>query len=191
MGDCFLNDSKIHIIHVGHMSNKGTQALLKSDDSAIRDIVEGEVSLSVSTTDMEGVKCLNLPESTIILPTLIGMPYITADNLAKRMRISRRSVGYKILSLYSLFLMFAETALLILSVSLLRLRLPAFYKKNVLDRLVSSDVVVSCSDENFKETASMLLCQTVYECSVNSQGHSCSRKSNFEACNIHMTYYSL
>ncbi|HLN89322.1 MAG TPA: polysaccharide pyruvyl transferase family protein, partial [Candidatus Binatia bacterium] len=155
-GVVFLNASKIHIIHVGHMSNKGTQALLKSDDSAIRDIVEGEVSLSVSTTDMEGVKSLNLPESTTIWPTLIDIPYIKADNLAKRLRISRRSVGYKILSLYSLFLMFAETALLILSVSLLKLRLPAVYKKNVLDRLVGSDVVVSCSDENFKETASML-----------------------------------
>jgi colanic acid/amylovoran biosynthesis protein len=110
----------------------------------------------VSTTDIDGVKRLNLPKSTIIMPTLIDLPYIIADNLAKRLGISRKSVRYKILSLYALFLMFLETALLALSAFLVRLRLPALYKRSVLNRMVSSDVIVSCSDENFKETASML-----------------------------------
>jgi polysaccharide pyruvyl transferase WcaK-like protein len=151
-----LVESKIHIIHVGHMSNKGTQALLKSDDYALRDIVDGEVSLSVSTTDIEGVKHLKLPESTVILPTLIDLPYIVADNFAKRLGVSRKSIQYKILSLYALFLMFLETALLVPSVLLVRLGLPSLYKKDVLSRMARSDVVVSCSDENFKETASML-----------------------------------
>ena len=149
-------ESKIHIIHVGHMSNKGTQALLKSDDIALREIVDGEVSLSVSTTDIEGVKHLKLPESTVILPTLIDLPYIVADNFAKRLGVSRKSIQYKILSLYALFLMFLETALLVPSVLLVRLGLPSLYKKDVLSRMARSDVVVSCSDENFKETASML-----------------------------------
>jgi polysaccharide pyruvyl transferase WcaK-like protein len=151
-----LVESKIHIIHVGHMSNKGTQALLKSDDYALRDIVDGEVSLSVSTTDIEGVKHLKLPEGTVILPTLIDLPYIVADNFAKRLGVSRKSIQYKILSLYALFLMFLETALLVPSVLLVRLGLPSLYKKDVLSRMARSDVVVSCSDENFKETASML-----------------------------------
>ena len=151
-----MTETKIHIIHVGHMSNKGTQALLKSDDVALRDIVDGEVSLSVSTTDIDGVKRLNLPKNTIIMPTLIDLPYIVADNLAKRLGISRKSVRYKILSLYALFLMFLETTLLALSAFLVRLRLPALYKRSVLNRMVRSDVIVSCSDENFKETASML-----------------------------------
>ena len=151
-----MAESKIHIIHVGHMSNKGTQALLKSDDSALREIVDGEVSLSVSTTDIDGVKHLNLPKSTVILPTLIDLPYIVADSFAKRLGISRRSLRYKILSLYALFLMFVETALLIPSVLLVRLGFPSLYKKSVLNRMACSDVVVSCSDENFKETASML-----------------------------------
>ena len=149
-------ESKIHIIHVGHMSNKGTQALLKSDDIALRDIIDGEVSLSVSTTDIDGVKHLKLPESTVILPTLIDLPYIVADNFAKRLGVSRKSIQYKILSLYALFLMFVETALLVPSVLLVRLGLPSLYKKNVLNKMAHSDVVVSCSDENFKETASML-----------------------------------
>jgi len=138
------------------MSNKGTQALLKSDDSAIRGIVDGEVSLSVSTTDIEGVKRLNLPKSTIIMPTLIDLPYIIADNLAKRSGISRKSIRYKIFSLYALFLMFVQTALLAISAFMIKLRLPALYKRSVLNRMASSDVIVSCSDENFKETASML-----------------------------------
>jgi len=151
-----LVESKIHIIHVGHMSNKGTQALLKSDDIALRDIIDGEVSLSVSTTDIDGVKHLRLPESTVILPTLIDLPYIVADNFAKRLGVSRKSLQYKILSLYALFLMFVETALLVPSVLLVRLGLPSLYKRSVLNKMAHSDVVVSCSDENFKETASML-----------------------------------
>ncbi len=138
------------------MSNKGTQALLKSDDIALREIIDGKVSLSVSTTDIEGTKRLNLPEGTLILPTLVDIPYIIADNLAKRMGISRKSIRYKLLSVYSLFLMFLETALLVPSVFLIKIGLPSLYKNNVLKRMVHSDVIVSCSDENFKETASML-----------------------------------
>jgi hypothetical protein len=148
--------SRLHIIHVGHMSNKGTQALLKSDDAAIREIIDGEVFLSVSTTDIAGVKRLNLPESTVIVPTLIDLPYIVADNFAKRLNVSRKSFQYKILSLFSLFLMFIETALLVPSALAVRLGLPSLYKRSVLDLMVRSDVIVSCSDENFKETASML-----------------------------------
>ncbi len=151
-----MTESKIHIIHVGHMSNKGTQALLKSDDYALREIISGPVSLSVSTTDIDGVKRLNLPEDTAILPTLIDLPYIVADNFAKKLSISRKSIKYKILSLYGLFLMFMQTALLVPSVVSVKLGLPSLYRNKVLKWMAHSDVVVSCSDENFKETASML-----------------------------------
>jgi hypothetical protein len=72
------------------------------------------------------------------------------------MRISRRSIRYKILSLYSLLLMFAQTALLIPSAVFVRMGLPSIYKNRVLKRMAHCDVVVSCSDENFKESASML-----------------------------------
>jgi len=138
------------------MSNKGTQALLKSDDIALREIIDGKVSLSVSTTDIEGVKHLNLPAGTVIQPTLIDVPYIVADNFAKRMGITRKSIRYKILSLYSLLLMFLETALLVPSTVLVRVGLPSLYRNEVLKKMAHCDVVVSCSDENFKETASML-----------------------------------
>jgi polysaccharide pyruvyl transferase WcaK-like protein len=151
-----LVNAKIHIIHVGPMTNKGTQALLKSDDFALREILGREVELSVSTADMDGVKRLNLPLSTVIVPTIIDLPYVIADNLAMRLHLPRRSIGYKILSLYSLFLMFCETALLVLSACFARVKLPLFYRRNVLKHMIDSDVVVSCSDENFKETASML-----------------------------------
>jgi len=138
------------------MSNKGTQALLKSDDRLVRQVVDGSVSLSVSTTDIEGVKQLNLPEGTQLFPTLIDVPYILTDRLAKEMRFSRKSILYKVFSLFSLFLMFVETFLLMLSVSLVRIGLPTLYRKKTLEAVAKSDVVVSCSDENFKETASML-----------------------------------
>jgi polysaccharide pyruvyl transferase WcaK-like protein len=151
-----LTDSKVLIIHVGHMSNKGTQALLKSDDSLIREIIDGPVSLSVSTTDGAGVKLLNLPEGTRILPTLIDVPYVKADSFAKEMGFSRKSILYKVFSIFSLFLMFVETTLLIFSAVLVKLGLPTFYRRAVLEAMARSDVVVSCSDENFKETASLL-----------------------------------
>jgi polysaccharide pyruvyl transferase WcaK-like protein len=150
-----LAKSKIHIIHVGPMTNKGTQALMKSDDIAVREIV-GDVSLSVSTADVEGVRRLNLPEDTAILPTVIDLPYFFADNIAMKVGLSRKSLSYKILSLYSLFLMFSQTALVVLSAGLARIKFPVFYRKKVLEYMLNCDVIVSCSDENFKETASML-----------------------------------
>ena len=57
----------MHIIHVGNMANKGTQALLMSDVSVIKDVVKGDVAFSVSTADIDGVKRLNLSLNAILL----------------------------------------------------------------------------------------------------------------------------
>jgi colanic acid/amylovoran biosynthesis protein len=52
--------------------------------------------------------------------------------------------------------MFAETALVVLSSLFVKVGLPAVFHRKIFSQIVKSDVVVSCSDENFKETASML-----------------------------------
>lgn len=76
---------KVHIIHVGHMANKGTQGLLKSDVFILRNILEN-VDISLSTTDIKGVKSLNLPLTAVLSP-LVDIPYETADAYAKKMGI--------------------------------------------------------------------------------------------------------
>jgi hypothetical protein len=72
------------------MANKGTQALLISDISAIRSIVKGDVAFSVSTTDIEGVNRLNLPLAAV-LPSTIDIPYEKADYYAQKHGFTRES----------------------------------------------------------------------------------------------------
>jgi len=145
---------KIHIIHVGDMTNKGTEALLRSDISAIKDIV-GDVSVSVSTTDVEGVKRLGLPLDTI-LPVMVNIPYKTADRLAKKLGVSRTTLRYKAFAIAGLIYMSIQSILLLISATLTRFGLKAFYRTEVLKRIKNCAVVISCSDENFKEAASLL-----------------------------------
>jgi len=147
--------TRIHIIHVGNMNNKGTQALVSSDVFTLKDIIRNDVSISISTTDVEGLRKLGLP-STTVLPTLIDVPYEEADQLSKRLGISRNSVKYKILAIVALFLMSIQTLMTFLSVGLIKIGLKTPYRQEVFDRIRESDLVVSCSDENFKETASLL-----------------------------------
>jgi len=42
--------TKIHIIHVGNMINKGAQALISTDIFVLKEIVNGDLSISVSTS---------------------------------------------------------------------------------------------------------------------------------------------
>jgi len=147
--------TKIHIIHVGNMNNKGTQALLSSDVSTLREIINDDVSISVSTTGVDGVKKLGLPLSAV-LPTLLDVPYEKADQMTKRLGVSRNSLKYKVFAIAALFLMIVQTLLTSISASLVRIGLTVPYRKEVFHRIRESDVVISCSDENFKETASLL-----------------------------------
>lgn len=73
--------ARILIIHVGNMNNKGTQALLKTDVSVIKELVRN-VTISVSTTDEEKVKALY--PSMAIFPPLIDIPYERADFLPRK-----------------------------------------------------------------------------------------------------------
>jgi polysaccharide pyruvyl transferase WcaK-like protein len=147
--------AKIHFIHVGNMNNKGTQALLSSDVSLLKEIVKDDIFISVSTTDMEGVKRLGLSIDAV-LPTILDVPYEKADRLTRRLRISRRSKKYKGFAVGAFLLFLAQTTFALMSVILRKSRLPVFYRKELMKSVSESDLVISCSDENFKESASLL-----------------------------------
>ena len=147
--------SKILIIHVGDMDNKGSEVLLRSDISVIKEVAKGDVSLSVSTVNVEGVKKLNLPLDAV-LPTIADIPYKTADRLARKSGISRNTLKYKAFAIASLIYMFIQTMLSVISAVFTKLGLKAFYRSEVLTHMKNCDLVISCSDENFKEAASLL-----------------------------------
>lgn len=146
---------KVHVIHVGNMNNKGTQALLESDVSVIRSVVKTGVVISVSTTDVEGVKRLHLPLE-VVLPTTIDIPYEVADLKAKRLGFRRTDVKYKAFAAAFLINVFFQAVFSMLSVILVRLGLEGFYRSDLLKQIKNCDLVVSCSDENFKEGTSQL-----------------------------------
>ena len=150
-----VSSFKIHIIHVGNMANKGTQALLSSDVSMIRSIVGDGAVISVSTTDVAGVRKLGLPLAAV-LPATVDIPYERADSLAKRFRYTRDSFRYKFFALCALLLMLVQMSLSLVSIAFIKAGLKACYRPKVLATVNDCDLVVSCSDENFKESASML-----------------------------------
>lgn len=146
---------KIHIIHVGNMNNKGSRALFKSDIYAINDTVKNEVFISVSTTDIEGVKRLNLPLNAV-LPPVVAIPYEKADQLAKKFGCGRESLRYKGFAVARLVYMFVEVLLSVFSIVFVKLGLKAFYRREVMEHVKDCDLVISHSDESFKESASLL-----------------------------------
>jgi len=150
-----LSPFRVHIIHVGNMANKGTRALLMSDVSVIKDVVKGDVAFSVSTTDVEGVKRLNLSLNAV-LPPMVDIPYERADFFARRFGYTRDSFTYLAFAVASLFFMFVQMILSVISAVFVKLGLKGFYRREVLRCVKDCNVVVSYSDENFKETASLL-----------------------------------
>jgi len=137
------------------MANKGSQALLKSDVSVIKDIVGGNVTFSVSTVDVDGVRQLNLPLDGV-LPSLVDVPYEIADSFARKLEFERKSLVYKVVVLASFILMFLQLVLSVYSVFLVKVGLKGLYRSQVLERMKGCDLVVSYSDENLKEGASFL-----------------------------------
>lgn len=146
---------KVHIVHVGNMANKGTQALFMSDVSTIRSIVKNGVAICVSTVDVEGVKRLGLSLDAV-LPPFVDIPYEKADSYAKRLGIGRDSFKYKLRALASLVFVLGQAMSIVFSACLVKLGLGALYRADTLKHMKESDLVVSCSDENFKEGSSLL-----------------------------------
>jgi polysaccharide pyruvyl transferase WcaK-like protein len=141
------------------MANKGTQALLVSDVSLVKEITKGNAIFSVSTTNIEGVNrlsgLLNLSLKAAVHP-MVDIPYEKADSEAKKLGFSRNSLRYEAFAGFCLFYMFVQIFLSAVSATLARLGLKAFYRSESLAQMKACDAVVSCSDENFKESSSML-----------------------------------
>jgi len=136
------------------MNNKGTQALLKSDVSLIKELFGDDVIFSVSTTDVEGVRGFGCFEK--VFPPLIDIPYEKADFYARRMAFSRSSLRYKLIAVAYLLWMLIELALAMLSTVFVRVGLKPPYRGDLLMEIKSSSVIVSYSNENFKEGVSYL-----------------------------------
>lgn len=149
-----LSAFKIHIIHVGNMNNKGTQALFKSDVHVIKNLAS-EAFISVSTTDIDGVKRLNLSINAM-LPPVVDIPYERADRMAKKLGFARGSLNYKVFTLAMLICMFLEILLTVFSTALVKIGLKGFYRNAVIEHVKHCNLVISHSDENFKESASLL-----------------------------------
>jgi polysaccharide pyruvyl transferase WcaK-like protein len=136
------------------MNNKGTQALISSDVSVVKKIVK-DSSVTLSTTDVDGVKKLKLPVEKV-LPPVVDLPFDKADQLCKSFGFKRGSVSYKTLMLGMFILTMVQTVLLFFSIVLRKAGFKAFYRGDVIDHIRNSNLIISHSDENFKETTSLL-----------------------------------
>lgn len=137
------------------MNNKGAQALFKSDVYAVKDLIKKDLSISVSTTDVEGVKRLNLPLDAV-LPPMVDIPYDKADQMIGKSGGKRTDLRYKGYNLSLLLYMFLQILLTVFSIFSVKLGWKGFYRGAVVNRVKNSDLVISHSDESFKETASLL-----------------------------------
>ena len=144
----FLNP-KIQIIHVGSMTNKGTQALLKSEVSMLRETFN-DAEIFVSTMDVDGVNMLGPPLENVI-PGLIDVPYKKAGLRAKRLSYGRHTIKFKVDLLAHLFFVPLQAFIAFASSVLRRAGVGALYRAEVVDAFKNCDLVISTSDENFKE----------------------------------------
>lgn len=154
-----MSPVKVHIIHVGNMNNKGTQALFLTDISLIRQIFKDNVIFSVSTVDVEKVSKLaslyKLPLNAIVKP-VVDVPYEKMDSFCQKYVLSRKSIKYKFFSLFYLVYMFAQLLITAISTMLAKIGFMPMYRSADFMNLKACDVVISCSDENFKEISSMI-----------------------------------
>jgi len=146
---------KIHFMHIGHMSNKGTQGLFKTDVSIMREIIGNNIYISISTSDINGVKNLNLHLQEVF-PTVIDIPYEKADKYAQKFGYDRDTIQYKIFTIMSIALMFIQAFLSVLSAIFIKIRLKGFYRSKLINTIKNSNLIISGSDEIFKETSSLL-----------------------------------
>ena len=137
------------------MDNKGTQALLLSDVSIIREITQNRAMFSVSTGDIQGVRALEANIGAIV-PPLLDIPYQKADSMAKKYGFMRSSFKYKVFASGLTLFMLIQAVLSVLSVFSIKAGAKGLYRHQALEKINESDLVVSYSDENFKETASSL-----------------------------------
>lgn len=136
------------IIHVGSVVNKGTHALLKSEISELEKICKN-VEIHISTSDVATLRYLepNLKVHSL----LVDIPYERADLMARKGKYSRETLRYKFVALISLFLAFFQAFLSVISGMFMKMNLKPIYRPDVMKRFKDSDLIISTSDENFKE----------------------------------------
>jgi polysaccharide pyruvyl transferase WcaK-like protein len=144
---------RIHIIHVGSVTNKGTLALVRVQVAELNRICSNP-DISVSTCDPEILR-FTMPEVTSV-SLLIDIPHEKADVEARKRGIDRDSFKY-VLSLMAYSIrMIPETIFSLFSAFLFSLGLRRLYKSSVLTQISNSNLVISTADENFKEGSSNL-----------------------------------
>jgi len=143
----------VFIIHVGSVVNKGTYALLKSEVSELQKLYP-EIEISISCADPETLKRV---EPTLrVFPPLVDIPFIRADAKARAKGYGRGSWKYKFDVLLQVFLMILQAFLSMISVILMKLNLRPIYRSDVLEQFKGADIIISTSDESFKEGSSNL-----------------------------------
>jgi len=143
---------------VGSVVNKGTYALLKSEISELEKIYKN-VEIHISTSDVETLRYL---EPTLkVHSLLVDIPYERADLIARKGKYSRETLKYKFHALISLFLAFLQAFLSIISGILMKMNLKPVYRPDVMKRFKDSDLIISTSNENFKE-GSLFLPLNIY-----------------------------
>jgi polysaccharide pyruvyl transferase WcaK-like protein len=150
-----LKPLRIHFIHVGNMRNKGVQALLRSDVQAILHLLKTGVRFSVSTCDVPGTKRY-FPDIEHVLSPLVDIPYEKADSYARLRGLKRKDVRYRIALAVYFSVMPVQILLSIMSAVFIKIRLNPFYRAELLRQMKDSDLVVSYSDENFKDSLFLL-----------------------------------
>lgn len=150
-----MSNLRIHIVHVGSATNKGTQALLNSDVSTIRKIMGSDVAISVSCVD-PGQISLMFPMVNKVVCPFVDIPHDKADVNARKSGYQRNSLKYKAAVVSNLIWIPVQVTLSVLSSVFAKVGMRPFYRSETFNQVRRCQLVVSCSDENFKEGATLL-----------------------------------
>jgi colanic acid/amylovoran biosynthesis protein len=149
-----MDKKLVYIFHAGNMNNRGTQALISSDVSSINKIFNNNVDIIISTSDISGVEKLKLNIKEITA-TLIDIPFEKSDELIRKRGELKRGIKYTLFSLFYFIRMFLELFLVFISTIFMKIGLKPFYKSKILNYIKKSNIIISCSDENYKEGSSL------------------------------------
>ncbi len=136
------------------MNNRGTQALISSDVSSINKIFNNNVDIIISTSDIPGVEKLGLKIKEIT-GTLIDIPFEKSDELIRKKGEVKRGIKYTGFSLFYFIRMFFQLFLVFISTILMKVGFEPLYQSKILNYIKRSDIIISCSDENYKEGSTL------------------------------------
>lgn len=109
-----------------------------------------DAEIFVSTMDVDGVNMFGPPLERV-LPGLIDVPFKKAGLRAKRLSYRRHTMKFKVDLLVRLFFVPLQAFIAFASCILSRFGVGALYRAEVVDAFRDCDLLISTSDENFKE----------------------------------------